>query len=297
MNRIAAFVGHSFTKNDEEVVNGFLKFFDKVENMNIGFTYDHAKPAEPKELSQKVKEKIEDKNLFIGICTAKEQTIDHQNVKKSRLNKNMLVAREDDFVFKTSDWIIQEIGYALGKGMDLMIFLENGLRRPGGLQGDIEHIPFNRSELEKTFNQVLEMLQSLMPKKEIAETGQVEKQPKEKEREEIKVSEQAEYIEISPDWNYRDYNIELFKAIVRKDKDRTDAISEAFFKSEHCKSEYEQIHWKGLQLSWQLTYTDEQTLNQLIDLSNKNPEHHGISQLLGSAYSNFEKYDMKADFI
>lgn len=43
MNQIKAFVGHSFAKEDEEVVRSFLDFFDSVKGMVIGFDWEHAK--------------------------------------------------------------------------------------------------------------------------------------------------------------------------------------------------------------------------------------------------------------
>jgi hypothetical protein len=72
MSQLKAFVGHSFLKEDEEVVRTFLEFFDHVKGMGIGFDWDHAKPAEPKTLAEKVLTLAQDKNLFIGICTKKE---------------------------------------------------------------------------------------------------------------------------------------------------------------------------------------------------------------------------------
>ena len=66
--------------------------------------------------------------------------------------------------YKTSDWILQEIGYAVSRDMQIVLLLEVGLRNPGGLQGDIEYIPFVRDAPEKAFTKILEMIQSLQPK-------------------------------------------------------------------------------------------------------------------------------------
>jgi hypothetical protein len=74
MSQLKAFVGHSFMSEDDGVVRAFLKFFDQVKAMGIGFSWEHAEPAEPKVLADKVMRLIEDKNLFIGICTNKEES-------------------------------------------------------------------------------------------------------------------------------------------------------------------------------------------------------------------------------
>ena len=137
MPKLAAFVGHSFLQDDKFLIREFLDYFDLVKGMGIGFTWDHAEPAEPKELSEKVKRVIQGKNLFIGICTRRERSIENSKL-ASTFFRAGLKGKPEDFDWKASDWIIQEIGLAIGRGMELMILLEDGVRRPGGLQGDHE---------------------------------------------------------------------------------------------------------------------------------------------------------------
>ena len=129
---------------------------------------------------------MRDKNLFIGICTKRERTISPNNLKKTFFRKDVLKAASQDFKLKTSDWILQEIGFAVGKQIDIMLLLEEGVRRPGGLQGDLEYISFSRGEPEKSFNKILEMLKSLMPKQipvEMAEVRQLARTDTAKETE------------------------------------------------------------------------------------------------------------------
>lgn len=76
MTKIRAFVGHSFTQDDDDaVVRAFLKFFDQIKAMNIGFSWESAEPAQARDLATKVLELMGDKTLFIGICTKKEAVI------------------------------------------------------------------------------------------------------------------------------------------------------------------------------------------------------------------------------
>jgi hypothetical protein len=88
MNELRAFIGHSFTEDDESVVQAFLEFLDQVKNLGIGFSWEHAKPAEPKLLAEKVLRLTADKNLFIGICTRKERAVLQDSLKKSFLKAN-----------------------------------------------------------------------------------------------------------------------------------------------------------------------------------------------------------------
>lgn len=137
MSQLKAFVGHSFTSEDEEVVRAFLKFFDNIKGVVSGFSWEHAEPAEPKVLADKVLRLIKDKNLFIGICTNKEAAIEPDRLKRGVFQKKVLKGDKAQFSSKTSDWIIQEIGLAIGRGMDLILLVENGVRQPGGLQGNL----------------------------------------------------------------------------------------------------------------------------------------------------------------
>lgn len=177
VNGIKAFIGHSFAEEDEAVVRPFLEFCDSVKALGIGFSWEHAKPAEPRELAEKVLRMIEDKNLFIAICTKKERVIAHNNLKASWLRKGVFNASDSDLGWKTSDWIIQEIGLCIGRGMDIILLIEKGLRPPGGLQGNREYIEFERESPERSFKKVLEMIKAILPKIAEIETKPVEGQP------------------------------------------------------------------------------------------------------------------------
>lgn len=47
--------------------------------------------------------------------------------------------------------------------MSVIILLEDGCRRPGGLQGDVEFITFDREAPERAFGRILEMLKAINP--------------------------------------------------------------------------------------------------------------------------------------
>ena len=64
MNQVKAFIGHSFTHEDKDVVGAFLEFFDEIKNMSIGFSWEHAEAAETKDLAEKVLRLIEDKTYL-----------------------------------------------------------------------------------------------------------------------------------------------------------------------------------------------------------------------------------------
>lgn len=172
MPQLSAFVGHSFLESDQLVVSKILKMLDTIANLMPDFDWDHALAAEPKLLSQKVREKMQGRNLFIGICTAKEYAIDADQLQSTWWNKK-LTSKRENFEPKASDWIIQEIGMAVGRDMQIVLLRESGLRDPGGLQGDLEYITFDRSNPERCFDKLAEMLRSLLSvAKPVADGGQ-----------------------------------------------------------------------------------------------------------------------------
>ena len=184
MNDIRAFVGHSFTEDDSAIVGSFLKYFDQISRSHPHFSWEHAKSAEPTLLAEKVISLLSDKNVFIGICTRKEYVIDPSSLKTAVFPRGFRNARTTDFESKTSDWIIQEIGLAKGKGLDLILLIESGLRRPGGLQGDVEYISFDRASPEKSFGKILEMITALSPKipSTVSTTSDMKSSPDEESR-------------------------------------------------------------------------------------------------------------------
>lgn len=228
---LKAFIGHSFTADDEGLVREFLKFFDQIKEMNIGFSWEHAESAEPKDLADKVLRLIEDKNLFIGICTIKEAAITPQKLSPTMWGKN-LKASADYFEMKTSDWIIQETGLAIGRGMDLILLVENGVRRPGGLQGNKEYIPFDRNSPEKSFGKVLEMIQSLNSKAKLVTGVEAEIRTSPPETTKAEAGHEKDWLKPEPHWDRSDYEFALFHAILLEDKDSERAINKAYLEAE-----------------------------------------------------------------
>jgi hypothetical protein len=68
MQDIRAFVGHSFSPGDKDLIQVFIDHFRTLADAYPGFSWDHAEKAEPAPLSQKVLEKIGGKNVFMA-CT------------------------------------------------------------------------------------------------------------------------------------------------------------------------------------------------------------------------------------
>jgi tetratricopeptide (TPR) repeat protein len=164
MSEIRAFVGHSFAKEDEPLVGVFLNYFATLEKSRLDFSWTNAQWAEPVQLTAKVLRLMSDKNTFIGICTKRQGSISPGELKATFVPRGFLKAATNKFRWKTSDWILQEIGLAIGKGFNIILLVEEGLERPGELQGNIEYIEFDRRNPEACFPKILQMLVTLLPK-------------------------------------------------------------------------------------------------------------------------------------
>ena len=93
-------------------------------------------------VSSKVKTRIEDADIFVGIFTRRDK----------------LSGKEE---WATSAWVIDEKAYALAKGKRLILLKETGVNSVGGLQGDYEYLEFQRSELDDLLVRLLETLRGL----------------------------------------------------------------------------------------------------------------------------------------
>jgi tetratricopeptide (TPR) repeat protein len=117
-----AFVAHSFSERDERLVEQIKEFLSK-----LGLKCDSGKKPEPREISDKIKQRIQAAEVFVGIFTRHLQ--------------------QEDGSFSASAWMVDEKATALAAGKRLLLFVENGVREFGGLQGDYEYIPFDRDNL------------------------------------------------------------------------------------------------------------------------------------------------------
>jgi len=296
MSNINAFVGHSFNEADADTIRQFLIILTTIQGLNFGFSWDHAEAAEPKVLSQKVREKMEGKNLFVGICTKRESIAETDNVKPCLLMKNMVKINKSHIKEKTSDWIIQEIGYAVAKGMSLLLLLEEGVRLPGGLQGDVEFISFNRKAVEKSYPKILEMIKTMRPV--VTEPASVTSGPLQSSKPQQEPEGTAKSSTSSlPDerWTFRDYLFQLRYAIIMKDEKRATAIYEAFQSTKEWDVPERRVQWKAGRLLADHIYGKKDNLNDLLTLQKENPANPHVQNAIGEIRDSYDQFGLAAE--
>lgn len=121
--RSTAFVSHSFEPSDEEIAQTIIETL-----RSIGITVVTGEKPKAERISEKVKKRIDDQHLFVGVFTRRKK-----------------IARSKEWT--TSPWLIDEKAYAVGKGRRLVLLREGGVDSIGGIQGDYEYIEFSRDRL------------------------------------------------------------------------------------------------------------------------------------------------------
>jgi hypothetical protein len=294
MSQLRAFVGHSFAPEDHQVIDVFLRFLNQIKGMGIDFTWETAEPAEPKEVAEKVLRLIRGKNLFIGICTKREAAIAPGNLVKGRFIKNRFKTNQEHISWKTSDWIVQEIGLAIGCGMERILLVEDGLRALGGLQGNLEYIPFEREAPEKAFGKLLEMIRTQLPRAKAIPPSGVENQAISEETAAIDEEQIDDWLEPKEEWHVEDYNRAIFHMIFIKNPDGEKRITEVFFNTKEGKIEANRQRWEARVEHLRITLGRGGKLAKLEELAKKYRENSDVQMYLGMGYEHYQEHGKAA---
>jgi len=292
MAQLKAFVGHSFTEDDATVVGKFLEYLSQIQSLGVSFDWCHARAAEPRELAAKVLSLMQGKNLFIGICTKKEFAVNPASVQRPWFRKKLIYANESEFSAKTSDWIIQEIGFALGRGMSLILLIERGLRPPGVLQGNIEYIEFDRGAPETSYGRLLEMIHALLPSAVSSELAQPQSSSSDEEQK--VVDDSPNWSVPKPEWKKREYEFALFHTIILEDAEGEKRISDAYLASAEGNIQKNKEAWEAYKEFNRLRFGKGGKVNRIEELARTYPENDEIHRYLGKSYEVFKEYGKAA---
>jgi tetratricopeptide (TPR) repeat protein len=287
---IRAFVGHSFTQEDSGLVDVILKYLSRIAEMNPNFSWVHAENPEPEMVDIKVLSLLADKNVFIGICTKKERVIEQTCLKKSFF-RNFLIAPEKDFQWKTSDWIIQEIGLAVGRGLKVILLLEKDVKTPGALQGNLEYIPLDRSAPEKSFDRLLAMISSLSPKSnqpgEVVTLGR----PAEEEKtiEPTTAPGKSEWLIPKSEWKFDNYKKGAMYSVLIDDEAELKNITAAFLASTGGQPELNREHYESYIEYLRIIYSRNGVLANLEKIA-ETAERPEPLNFLGMSYEHYEEF-------
>ena len=285
MEQIQAFVGHSFGQEDEQVVQRFLKFLTTISHTLPHFSWEHALRPEPRGIDEKVLDLFGGKNLFIGICTRKERVVAATEA-RWWLPEGKVVANARDLEWKTSDWVIQEIGLATGRAMSVILLVENGVRKPGGLQGSLEYIPFSRETPEASFDTLLGMIAALVPRTRpaLGNEAAVAAQPVAEST--PTRSNEPDWAVPKPEWAIKDYELAMFYAIFSKDVEKQVVLNEKFLASNAGGTEESRLRWVASCQQSKVQFGDAGAFALLNEVAAKAPRDPVVVETLANGYKN-----------
>ncbi len=149
------FVGHSFDVQDEPLVLRITNFLTKHK-----VQWESGEVAQNNSIALKVRGLIDRNPIFIGIFTRGRKI---EVAPQGCLEKVVafLKRNKESSFFTTSNWVIQESGYALGAGRKTIFLVEEGIYKFPNLQGDAEVVLFNRENIDAALVRLMEMLLSV----------------------------------------------------------------------------------------------------------------------------------------
>ena len=298
MTPIRAFVGHSFLPEDEKVVRTFTDYLTTLADSLPSFMWQNAERAEPTTLNDKVLRIARDKNLFIGICTAKESVVSTKSLTAMMWPwRSMMKVKADEFSSKTSDWIIQEIGMAIGMGMKTIVLRERGIRLPGGLQGNTEYIEFDRARPSEAFPKLLQMISAVSPKDGTAlVAATTDTEGPDRKSDDTPVEPTAIDFR-APDlsWTAFHYEFASFRAIKDKDQTVLDRINAAYLTTPFASTLDQKKAWEAHLESARVRFGFEADLNRLKELAAGSPRNSQVQEALARAYGFYGEHKLAAD--
>lgn len=294
MGTVAAFVAHSFDERDQNVNRTFLEYLNSLE-ATMDLTYQHAEEAEGIGISEKVKKKIENKQLFIGIFTKKQLKVDPDKLHEGMWWKKRRFAYEKDCTWSPSEWVIQESGYALGKGMKLLFLVEKGVTVSAALQGDMERVEFKRENPTECFTRLSQTLGSI--KKQIEERPAPEQASvPPPEREPNQENQEVSTEPTQDDMQMQEFrkDLRLLRELIIEKHDLAEAKKEleriiASHKADDV-AQLDEALWKKLFYRLKIKGGYPDGFTELRRLADENPTRRDISESLADAYRDFRNY-------
>lgn len=163
--RIRAFVGRSFLKEDEALWYEIRTILESLRS--IGFEFEDAKEAQLRPISEKVRQGIETNDFYVGILTRRSPI--KEDAPQPSVLKRFLSSfphPKTPTQWTTSNWVVQESGYALGRGKRVLLLIEQGVDFPtADLDADTEWIPFDRAAVSQCSSRLVSMIGNLISEK------------------------------------------------------------------------------------------------------------------------------------
>lgn len=161
MRTLNAFVAHSFAPEDERKIRPIRDHLDSFHD--LGFAWKSGEPAEADRVSDKIRRRISESGVFVGILTRKYPVYEIAGGlgNACKFGWKLATHKLAPIRWTVPSWIIQESGFALALNRKVILFLEPDLDFPL-LQGDLEYIPYIYTAPADAFRRSTEMINKLI---------------------------------------------------------------------------------------------------------------------------------------
>jgi tetratricopeptide (TPR) repeat protein len=231
---ITAFVARSFAKSDEIRIQPIIEHLNTF--ARFGFVCRSAEPAEAERVSDKVQRLIRDADLFVGFFTRKYPVYPENGLAAE------IAELSSPSKWVPPPWVLQESGCAVALGKKLIFFKEVGVEIPE-LQGDLEFIEFDPSNLAEALRKTNEMILGIIAKGmaiEIQTTVQQEVQSPPPQHSPAVVEKPESQAELST------YIYRFIDALEQRDTARVNDAFECGLEYATANLPHRVLHWKIL---------------------------------------------------
>lgn len=276
-----AFVGHSFSDKDSRLIRQIKDFIEST-----GIECTTGEKAQNSSVAEKVQEKIKHSDIFVGVFTHDNEVLTTKGILRNLLSKKK--------EYTTSNWVIQECGFALGLKKDLILLVERGIHKFPELQGDMELIYFTRESLQDTF---LKLSQMIGHSKEAGATI-IAGQPEDKLGK--VVDEQGkESIEEEQAKQGTEGRREIFSRYFNALDNNNLAKLQEIYESELQKvlSAEEKVTWKAVNLRLSYHLGETGALKELQEYAKSNKDNPDVSLQLAILYEGMDNDKAKQQFL
>lgn len=257
-----AFVGHSFDDKDTEVVRKIKDFIE-----SLGIKCETGERPQYSGIDEKIKNRIMNNDIFVGIFTCDKKIL----LDNSQFNKGSF--------YTTSNWVIQESGFALAKNKKLIFLVEQGIYKFPYLQGYQEYILFNRKSLDQAFTRLNYMINSLKDKMIIGAPSEMEESLKNTRKSELE----------SPKEKKAGVFEKIFDAVVKKEDYKR--AQEIYYEELKKGSKGNELtEWYAFTLRFSIKLGDPEAFSKLQVLANENRNNFGVVEQLALAYKEMREY-------
>lgn len=271
-----AFIARSFNENDKNIIDKFIKYFE-----SLGVKCEDGEKPEFDFIEEKIKRRIDENDIFIAISTCDKELLSEEGGQKK---------------YSTSNWVMQESGYAIGKEKKCIFLVEQGVYKFSNLQGSLEYIKFNREQLSDAFTNINYIIKSL----DIKSINQVSIERKEDEGKKIeKKREIKDAVDILklPDKEEPDKRkifIKIFKLIF-EEKDLNESKKLFYEKYMPRLNADEKVTNEAVFLRWFHSLGDFESFRKLKRLAEHNNENPRVLIQLALDFINMEQFSQARD--